>query len=325
MLDDVLWATLGLIFLTTIISAFVRLRQRDECLKLLDDHHVTLLRGGGRAVFGDARVYGHGMELVYTSPRPTPHGLQKTGYLVSDGELDGMWALCRAVGQLTPAERAERQAQLDRRVNPPPLRRAMRGWRNAMNTLRDAFSRAMTAIVGQITKASGNKALAAEQKSVSAAGSEIVGAATNAYEPMLEAHVGRPVVVALAAGDSVLEVAGYLAEYSDRFLALFNVDHAPLAHYELKLWGDAPEGMELTADDEGIVLRNTAEHPLVIESVHGAAGEAHRIGASLLRGASVSLPRPSGEVSVRAQRVARVDLVCPRAIATVRYSAREAG
>lgn len=325
-IDDVLWATVALIFLTTIISVFVRLRQRDECLGLLDDHHVTLVLAGGRTVWGDMRVHGQGLELLYGLPVETGHGVRKTSYLVHRGELDGMWALCRAVGQLSGAERAVRQAQLDARVNPPPLRRAWRSWRNALNTMRDAFTQALSVVVGQVTKATGSKALASQHKQVDATGHALVDAASNAYEPMLEAHIGRAVVVELMLGDRRIEVAGHLAEYTDRFLALFSVEHAVLSTLELRYDGEtchAPDGVEVTVDDTHLTLCNTADQPLVVDSLVHASGELLRIGATLPLGSTMRVPRPGAEATIRAQRVARVDLVAPRSLAVVRHAASE--
>ncbi len=326
MIDDVLWATVALIFLTTIVSVFVRLRQRDDCLRLMDDHHVTLVLGAGRAVWGDLRVHGHGLELLYGVPVETAHGLRKTSYLVHAGELDTMWALCRAVGQLSGAERAERQAQLEARVNPPTLRRIWRTWRNALNTLRDAFTRALSAVVGQITKTSGSKALASQQKQVDATGKAVLDAASNAYEPMLEAHIGRPVVVELTMGERRVEVAGHLAEYSDRYLALFSVEHTLLATLELRYDGEectAPDDVEVTLTDTHLVLSNRAEQPLVVDSLVHESGELVRLGATLPLGTTMRVPRPSAAATIRAQRVARVDLVCPRSVAVVRHAATE--
>ncbi len=325
-IDDVLWATVALIFLTTIISVFVRLRQRDDCLRLLDDHHVTLVLGGGRTVWGDMRVHGQGLELLYGTPVETGQGLRKTSFLVHGAELDAMWALCRAVGQLSGAERAARQAQLEARVNPPPLRRAMRAWRNALNTLRDAFTQSLSVVVGQFSKATGSKALASQKKQVDATGHTLVDAAANAYEPMLEAHIGRPVVVELMLGERRIEVAGHLAEYSERFLALFSVEHTLLSTLELRYDGEscqAPEGVEVTIDDTHLTLLNTAEQPLVVDSVVHTNGELLRVGATLLLGSTLRVPRPGAEATIRAQRVARVDLVAPRSLAVVRHGALE--
>ena len=44
-LNNVFWLTILIIFVLGIVAAFVRLRQKDKCLKLLEDYHVTYLGG----------------------------------------------------------------------------------------------------------------------------------------------------------------------------------------------------------------------------------------------------------------------------------------
>ena len=68
MLDDFFWATLCFIFLSGVISAFVRLRDKDDCLKLFHDQFVTITRSDGTTVWGDVQVFSKGMQLSYLRP-----------------------------------------------------------------------------------------------------------------------------------------------------------------------------------------------------------------------------------------------------------------
>ena len=62
-LSNIFWLTILVIFVLGIVAAFVRLLQKDKCLKLLEDYHVTYLAGGRQTIWGDLRVAGGG--LVY--------------------------------------------------------------------------------------------------------------------------------------------------------------------------------------------------------------------------------------------------------------------
>ncbi len=327
MLDNVFWATIGLIFLTAIISAFVRARQRDDCLALLHDHHMTLVRADGAAIWGDLLVHARGLEVRYVEAIQTGLGVTKTSYLVYASEMAEVLALCRAVGQLTPAERAEREAQIARRVNPSLLRRAARAWRNAYNTMRDAFAHALQAIIGQVVKSTGSKALASQQKSVGATGKEMLEAAGDAFEPMLEAHIGSSVIMELRVpegeGERCIELVGYLAEYSDRYIALFNVDHPVEKALEVRLETpevEAPEGVAISLDDEHLHLQNLNDRPLVVESVIDGSGQLTRVGATLPFGAKLRVDRPDLPVTLRMQWLTAIDVVCPRSRAVVRHA-----
>ena len=54
--------------------------------------------------------------------------------------------------------------------------------------------------------------------------------AANAYEPLLEQYIGQPVILDVVdpinPNNATVQYAGYLADYTRQFIAVFNVDHA---------------------------------------------------------------------------------------------------
>lgn len=327
MLDNVFWATIGLIFLATIVGAFIRLRQRDGCLELFDGHQVTLSRVDGRSVWGRIDTHAQGVEIIYGAPHRTVRGLLKAGYLLYQQEMGTILALCRYTGELDAAARTEREAQLARRIDPAPARRALRVLRNAFNTIRDAFSRALTALVGQIARASGSPALAAQQKELDQVGQTLLQAAGNAYEPMLEKHIGGPVILELAdprdAAGRRTELYGHLAAYTEHFVAIFNPTHEVIEELTLPgaaTEGDLPPGVRYEATDQHVVIANDSDTPLVVHALVDGDGAEHRIGATLVRSAQVRLPRPPGDFRFTLRRVRHIDVICPRQHGVIRYA-----
>lgn len=327
MVDDIFWATIGIIFVTAIVSAFVRMRQRDDCLNLLHDHHVTLVMTAGRAVWGDLRVHSQGLELRYAAAHRSRAGLLKTGYLLYQPEMGGLLAVCRYVGELTPDERAERDRQIAATFQPNLWRRTVRGWRNTFNTLSDAFGRALSAVIGQVSKGSSSKALQSQQKVVEGTGQELLSTVGNAFEPMLEAHIGKPVVLELkvpGAPDERVEIDGYLADYTQHFIAVFNVRHDDEAPVEARIGADgaveAPDSVSLVVDDHHVTVTNRTLAALFVEGVEDANGRMHRLGATLPRGCSLRFARRDGTSLLHGRGVSGIDLVCPRQHATIRYA-----
>src|SRR5262249_44965357 len=57
----------------------------------------------------------------------------------------------------------------------------------------------------------------------------LLGQFANAYEPLLEQYIGLPVILDVAdpinPNNATVEYAGYLADYTQNFIAVFNVDH----------------------------------------------------------------------------------------------------
>src|SRR5204863_2701320 len=93
--------------------------------------------------------------------------------------------------------------------------------------LRDAFNAAIGAVIGQYQRM--NPAFSLQAESVSQIGQTLVGKFANAYEPLLEQYIGQPVILDVAdpidPNNATVEYAGYLADYTQNFIAVFNVEH----------------------------------------------------------------------------------------------------
>ena len=86
-----------------------------------------------------------------------------------------------------------------------------RGFRNFVNTLRDAFNAAIGAVVGQYQRMNpGSMIVGTQGQSVTQIGQTLLGKfAANAYEPLLEQYIGQPVILdveGLGAGQRVERV-----------------------------------------------------------------------------------------------------------------------
>ncbi len=232
-LDDLFWMTVLAIFTFTIIGALIRTRQRDKCLKLLNDHHVTYLPVDGEPMWGDLYVASSGLELCFDAPHVNRRGLTKTSTLVFKDELAKCLALCRTVHGLTDQERRDREKQIRRSFHPGAMRRLWRWIRNLTNTLRDAINNTLTMFMGRMTKTgAAGGAIHSQTGRLSDVSSTFITMAGNAYEPLLERHIGKPVILELfSPGEAPLacaEIPGYLVDYSNEFIAVFSLSQEPL-------------------------------------------------------------------------------------------------
>jgi hypothetical protein len=329
-LGDIFWLTILVVFVLAIVAAFVRLLQKDKCLKLLDDYHVTYLAGGRRTIWGDLRVAGGGLELVYDAPYRTRRGLSKTTSLIFADELNACVAICRTVHGLTGQERRDREVQIRRSFRPGPVRRLARWLRNVINTLRDAFVKALGMAAGQVAKTRPiGGAIGGQRGQVDQLGATLVGAVGNAYEQLLERHIGRPVILELAnpAGDDkpALELPGYLVDYSDRFVAVFNVEHEAQEAFEIEVTDTLQrEGVKIDRAGEKLEVTCEGDDALTVRSIT-CAGATTDLSVTLVPGTSAQLTAPAGApVVLQLERTRHIDIVCPRASARVRHGS-EAG
>jgi hypothetical protein len=265
------------------------------------------------------------VEITYDAPYRTAGGLVKNSYLLYDDEMANVLSISRYIGALSEAEAARRRRQVARRFDPPWYRRALRWLRNMFNTVRDAGSKALSAIVGQFARARPGTVVSQSTGEVNQIGQTIITSVGYAYEPMLERHIGDPVVLEMTSPTDPtkrsVELAGYLAEYSDRYVAIFNVDQPMVERFELS--GEAGldrDDLRIEADDLAVTVTNRDDLPLVVESIGSASGERRALSVVLNQGAIARLPRFGAGMTLALCRVRRVDVICPRQYARVRHA-----
>ncbi len=318
--------TILFIFISAIVGAIVARRRRDRCLTLLDDYHITMSMADGQVIWGDLRVYSQGIELEYDTPYRSRQGVIKSSYLLYQPEMEQVVAFCRYVGHLTDGEQQTRMRQVEARFRPSLIRRVRRSMVNVLNTIRDAFTQAMNAFLGQMAKVGGKTSVAASQKGeMEKVGKTLMGAVGNAYEPMLERQIGKPIVIEVTGfshpDGTNLELCGYLAEYSDKYLAVFNVEQPVLETFTLPCDETIErDGVMIEVDPVSLRITNKSSVPLIVDTVSSDQGEAQELGVLLTLASTVRLPRMSGRPSVRLLRVQSIDVVCHRSLAIIRHA-----
>jgi hypothetical protein len=352
--STIFYVTILFIFLTAIITAVVTKWARDKCLKLFHHYHVTLERLRGQTSWGKLRVFSTGVEIVYDHPYVDHRGRRKTSYLIYQQELD-LQLLCvlRYHDELDEDQQKRRLQQVKKTFNPGPVRRFGRAVRNVVNTLRDAFNAAIGAVVGQYQRMNPGSMIAGSQsQSVTQIGQTLLGRFANAYEPLLEQYIGRSVILDVAdpinPNNATVQYAGYLADYTQQFIALFNVEHK--AEQEVlvtlpdqeggdplpPLPGPPPPGapapvlpppltveheLAIRVDGARVKIMNTRYEPVVVRRLEREGFEPHEMGMVIPPNGTLDLPARDargGKLFVEVVRC--LDVVAPRKYATVRHA-----
>ena len=333
------------LFVVAAVGAFIAARKRDRCLKAFRGFRVTLAEHSGRQVWGVLKVFSRGVELAYEKPVGTP---AKRSFLIYEGDLGRLLAVYRFVDRLDEADGRRRRRQVRRLAHPSLLGRAARWARNVVNTFRDAIVKAMGMTVQQAAQTSPNPTLAAQGGQINAIGSLLIGETANAYEPMIEQYLSRPVVLEVVnpadPDRRVAEYHGCLAEYSAQFVMLIDVrqrfvETVPLDGSLHRLMENA---VEVRPEGQTLHLANGAAVPVAVEGVT-AGGTWHEVGTTVGpgEGAAVTVPAagpstpdeaeggaddaaPSPPPTVRLAWERTFDLIVPRSVGIIRH-ASEAG
>ncbi len=193
----------------------------------LSDDQVTLEQTDGKNIWGRLRVEITGIELVYTSSHKDQGGHVETSYILYKHEFPNMQAIVRFVDELDEKGKKKRGKELRTAHDPSAFRRLRRRTANLFNTLRDSVMDGVNLVVGRAKKSAGmGAALTKEDKYVSQLKTELFTSTGTAFEPLLEHHIGKRVVIEMVRNDEVIEYAGFLKDYTADYLSIMDVGYS---------------------------------------------------------------------------------------------------
>ncbi|MCD4830298.1 MAG: hypothetical protein K8R02_00650 [Anaerohalosphaeraceae bacterium] len=253
MFENTLAITVIFIVLATVVGAFIKRRQIDRCLKDFAGYSVTVELTAGKAVWGKLRPENTGLELVYDATYKDEDGHNETSYILYKQEYSNIQALLRFHHQLNAADKKRRDCDLNRTYHPGSFRRLGRRTKNVFKAIRDSIMEVINVLITHAKKTTpAGTMLTSQDKYVSQIKQEIATSVGTAYEPLLEKHIGKMVVLELVKGDKILEIVGVLKDYTSEFIELMDID------YRLNP-ADTPQKADIVALRRLGIVRHLAE------------------------------------------------------------------
>jgi hypothetical protein len=321
-MDLSLVITLGLIFLITLIGAYLRSTIRDRCLKCFVGFGVTLELANGKIVWGRMRLEPTGMELLYADAIQDERHIEAS-YVLYESEYGNIQAIYRYADALSLEERARRDRSVHRAFHPSPYRRLGRGLRNFLSTATASLNEVLNVVLGRVQKSGGRFITDKDGAAIGKLGGQVLGEVGSVHDPMLESLVGERVVVEWLEDNVVHEHVGILQDYSADFLLLLDVQY--------------PQQQTLTVNAEGVGVANrvSAEYtegalkvynlgsqPLLLLAMHRAGDE--RAVNALVDGGETLVLHPEIEAigaQLSMRLVRELDLIVPRTRCVIRHKA----
>lgn len=225
-MPDALTVTIIFIALSAFVSALIRGRKKDKCLKCLADGPAVVEFVEGPAERGRLRVETTGLEVIYDQPRKDALGhLEMTG-IIYKAEFPKITAVVRPIEKLTDKELRSRQKQLRKTYHPGILSRLRRKTANIFRTVRDSVAEVITLLISQAKRIGpASTLLTAQDKYISKMQTEVVSSVGTSYEPLLERYIGSLVVAQVNWKNEINELSGVLRDYSPDFLILMDVNY----------------------------------------------------------------------------------------------------
>jgi hypothetical protein len=328
-MDSTLVIVLFVLVIATIL-AMMQTRRRDKCLRHFAGYHLTLAEKDGNLAWGRTEVFPTGLEVGYATPVRAPAGHSEHSYIFYKEQFAAMDGLYRYVAGL-PEDQQRRRAEVIRQtVDPATIRLVGRKIRNWLGMIRDAILQVVTVLIGAAkTRAPASAVLSTQEQSIRALSSEIIGHAGNVYDPLLERHLYRQVVVELTRAGRKRSFCGWLKDYSSEFVEVLDavVNYGPYQTLAPHTPGRCTiPGVEIRFEDGKLTVVNESEQMLFMPEIR-AAGGIMPMGVVLPVGFTAdlrldaSIGASGADVEVWLKTARRVDMVVPRTHALIRHAA----
>ncbi|MEZ4661362.1 MAG: hypothetical protein R2911_27750 [Caldilineaceae bacterium] len=321
--DVSLLATIGLIFLVSLVGGYLRGSRRDPCLRSFDGYHVTLERADGKHVWGVMELEATGLELCYRNAVQDEEHIEAS-YIMYADEYEDIRAIFRYVDDLTEENKRKREADLQRAFYPSLLRMLGRRSRHFTATASESLAEVFGLLVGRLRKPAGRYITDSSEAHLRDLGANVIGRVGTSHDPLLERYIGEKVVVeVLESGDEVHEHVGIFKNYSADFIEILDVQF-PQRHL-LDLAAERErESVFLTAKVEGKTLKvtNNTTQPILIQSI-GAGEQEEMINVVAAARETIELyPQNLNEaVQLNTRVVRELDMIVPRTRCLVRHRA----
>ncbi len=315
-------AVLGLLALAATALIGFRRRSRDRALALLDAFPAVIEHESGVRHAGVLRVRDDGITLEFAIPATGHSPTLPITYLHYGPENEAINAIYRFVDELDKQDRTRRQQQIDAVSNPLGRRqpRAFTFWP-------DRLADWMVGLwMGLHRRAFPETDFHPHPVT---GGSLLTGLAGDGYNALLQALIGKPVVVRHRTAHSLHRHQGVLTAYSPRFLFLTG---APLSEQvQVRPSPEKGAGQELTLrwqwENGRLEIRNQGAYPLLLDRIQvGDRTQELSMMVEPEQGFALHVTPPErGEILLHARITREADMLLPRRRAIVRLAAQLPG
>jgi hypothetical protein len=212
----------GFVIGVTLVLSFIRKYTKDECLKDFEKQQVALLFSDGTYVEGYLRVENTGIEVIHLPSKPS----LASSTLIYSHEYPHIIAFIRYLDTLTPDMEDLRKDSIADIYNPTFFLKIRRMMLTPLRRARDGILEVLQITANVMTsKSSLKKFIPAQQKSTTLLNTELVSFIGTAYDPLIETHIGKEVILESKDDPNFLDnTSGLLKSYSSTFLELIDVN-----------------------------------------------------------------------------------------------------
>ena len=190
---DIFWLSIGLLFLTSIISSILRIKNKDNCLKKFNNFRVTANMDTGFTIWGKMKVYSSGVEFFFDKPYDNGNNMVKKSFIFYENEVPNVEIITRYVSGLNDIEERKRIKQVKKLIQNRKRIRKIRFVLNIIRTLKNAIAQTVNIFVktagAAVTKQT--KLPPVQSKQSEELAKTVASGIEESFEPILENYIYR--------------------------------------------------------------------------------------------------------------------------------------
>ena len=213
---DSLTITILAIVIITFLSAFIKGRSRDRCLKKMDGYLIKIYNSKEKIIEGIAEIESNSIIVDLVDEQKSKK------FIVYKNEFKNMEMISRPFGNFDKSQVQERDKVLKKVLKPGPFSKLKRKFGNFFATAKDAINEILNLFLASFKTMGPMKTISNSSNQLDKLKGDTLGAINgNSFEPIWEKYIGRNVEVEVLS-DENFKISGLLGEYSQAYIFLFN-------------------------------------------------------------------------------------------------------
>ena len=215
---DSLTITILSIIVVTFLSAFIKGRKKDRCLKKINGYFIHIYNSKEKTIWGRSDVESNSIVIDFEDNKDSV----KKKFILYKSEFKNMQLILRLHSYLDKSQKIKRDKVLKKVLNPGIFSKMKRKLGNVFSTAKDAVTEIINLLMSSAKTMGPMKVLSSQEKHVDRLKDDSLGNLTsNAFEPIWEKCIGKQVEVEINEDDT-LQIEGILIEYSQSYILLFD-------------------------------------------------------------------------------------------------------
>tara|TARA_B110001452_G_scaffold254082_1_gene245320 strand:+ start:2852 stop:3589 length:738 start_codon:yes stop_codon:yes gene_type:complete len=215
---DSLTITILSIVVVTFLSAFIKGRKKDRCLKKVNGYFIHIYNSKQKTIWGRAEIESNSIVIDFENSNE----LTKKKFILYKNEFKNMQLIILLHSYLDKKQKLKRNRILKKFLRPGIFSKVKRKLGNVFATAKDAVNEIINLLMASAKTIGPMKSISPQGKHLDRLKDDSMGNLKgNAYEPIWEKYIGKKVDVEIKE-DKSLKIEGVLVEYSQSYILLFD-------------------------------------------------------------------------------------------------------